>query len=134
MNKNNALLFSVLVVALMAGCAGSREAADAPHPLAGAWAYTIDTPQGTFAGTITVAERDDMLTGTIASDQQPDQTVALEELTFDSETSKMHFKYDSGEYGVMIVDMTLQEDALAGLMTLTQFNAEVPIKASRKME
>jgi hypothetical protein len=124
--------FVLLAAALLAGCAGSKEAAQAPHPLAGAWAYSIDTPQGVYTGTLVFTEADDMLSGTIAASQAPEQTASLEELMFDAEMSKVTFSYDSGEYGIMKVDLTLDGDACAGMMNVTQFGAEVPFKATRK--
>ena len=124
---------TLLVVLLIAGCAGSREAARAPHPLAGAWDWSVDTPQGVFTGVLTFTEVDDLLAGAIAASQAPDQTAPLEELMFDSEMSKVTFKYDSGEYGRMIVTLTLDTDALNGIMNVTQFGVDVPMTASRKM-
>ncbi len=64
----------LLAALLIAGCAGSKEAAKAPHPLAGAWDWSVDTPQGVFAGILTITEVDDMLAGTIGAAESPDQT------------------------------------------------------------
>lgn len=124
--------FIFLAAVLLAGCAGSKEAAQAPHPLAGAWAYSIDTPQGVYTGTLVFTEAEDMLGGTIAASQNPDQTALLEEVAFDSEMSKVTFSYDSGDYGIMKVNLTLEGDALSGIMNVTQFSAEVPMTATRK--
>ena len=123
----------LLAALLIAGCAGSKETAKAPHPLAGAWDWSVDTPQGVFTGILTITEVEDMLAGTIAAAEQPDQTAPLEELMFDSEMSKVTFTYDSGEFGIMNVTLTLDGDALNGIMNVTQFGAEVPMTASRKM-
>ena len=91
-------LVLLLAATLIAGCAGSREAATdaaepakAPHPLAGAWAYSIDSPQGVYTGTLVFTEAGDMLSGTIAATETPDQAGPLEELMFDGETSKVSF-------------------------------------------
>ena len=93
----------------------------------------IDTPQGVFTGILTITEVDDMLAGTIGAAESPDQTAPLEALMFDSEMSKVTFTYDSGEFGIMNVTLTLDGDALNGIMNVTQFGAEVPMTASRKM-
>ena len=124
----------VLAVLLMAGCAGSKEAAmeKAPHPLAGAWDWSVDTPQGVYTGVLTFAETDDMLSGTIASAENPEQAAPLTELMFDSEMSKVTFKYDSGEFGIMNVTLTLAGDALDGLMNVTQYGVDVPMTCARK--
>ena len=124
----------LLAALLIAGCAGSKEAAKAPHPLAGAWDWSVDTPQGVFTGVLTFTEVEDMLGGMIAGAQAPDETAPLEELLFDSEMSKVTFTYDSGEFGIMNVTLTLDGDALNGIMNVTQFGAEVPMTASRKMK
>ena len=121
-----------LTALLIAGCAGSKEAAKAPHPLAGTWDWSVDTPQGVFTGILTITEVDDMLAGTIGSAEAPDQTAPLEELMFDNEMSKVTFTYDSGEFGIMNVTLTLDGDALIGIMNVTHFGAEVPMTASRK--
>lgn len=144
------LRFCLLLIAvvLLAGCSGAKETATEPaaepaaidammattaqHPLAGAWEYSIDTPQGVFTGTITFAEAGGTLSGTIAQSQQPDQTAPLDELMFDKEASKVTFTFDSGEYGMMLVNLTLDGDAFSGLMTVTQFGADVPMTGSRK--
>ncbi len=123
-------LFAAL---LIAGCAGSKEVAKAPHPLAGAWDWSVDTPQGVFTGVLTFTEVEDMLAGTIGAAQTPDEYAPLEELMFDSEMSKVTFNYDSGEFGIMNVTLTLDGDALNGIMNVTQFGVDVPMTVSRKM-
>ncbi len=124
-------LFAAL---LIAGCAGSKEVAKAPHPLAGAWDWSVDTPQGVFTGVLTFTEVEDMLAGTIGAAQTPDETAPLEELMFDSEMSKVTFNYNSGdEFGIMNVTLTLDGDALNGIMNVIQFGVDVPMTCSRKM-
>ena len=124
-------LFAAL---LIAGCAGSKEVAKAPHPLAGAWDWSVDTPQGVFTGVLTFTEVEDMLAGTIGAAQTPDESAPLEEVMFDSEMSKVTFNYDSGdEFGIMNVTLTLDGDALNGIMNVIQFGVDVPMTCSRKM-
>ena len=123
----------LLAALLIAGCAGSKETAKAPHPLAGAWDWSVDTPDGVVHGVLTFTEVEDMLAGTIGSEQAPGEVAPLEELLFDSETSKVTFSYDSGEYGIMIVTLTLDGDALNGMMNVTQFGVDIAFNSSRKM-
>ncbi len=125
-------LLLLVAATLLAGCAGSREAARAPHPLAGAWAYSIDTPQGVFTGTLTFAEVEEALTGAIASSEQPDESAPLEDLSFDGST--LTFKFDSGQYGILSVTATVEGDAFDGLMNVGAFGVDVPIKGNRKTE
>ncbi len=124
---------SLLLAALfIAGCAGSKEAAKAPHPLASAWDWSVDTPNGVVHGVLTFTEVEDMLAGTIGSEQAPGEVAPLEELMFDSETSKVTFSYDSGEYGIMNITLTLDGDALNGMMNVTQFGVDIAFNSSRK--
>ncbi len=124
----------LLAALLIAGCSGSKEAAKAPHPLAGAWDWSVDTPQGVFTGVLTFTEVEDMLAGMIAGAEEPDETAPLEELMFDSEMSKVTFNYNSGdEFGIMNVTLTLDGDALNGIMNVIQFGVDVPMTGSRKM-
>ena len=37
-------LLLLLTITVFSGCTGAKEAAKAPHPLTGAWDYTLDTP------------------------------------------------------------------------------------------
>ena len=123
----------LLVFCLMAGCAGTKKAAKAPHPLSGNWAYSLDTPQGTFTGVMTFAEAESMLSGTITGDEQPGQTAQLEDITFDGDMSEVKFKFDGGEYGTMTVSSVLDGDKLDGLLNVGAYGVDVALTASRKM-
>ncbi|MDE2833075.1 MAG: hypothetical protein OXM02_00960 [Bacteroidota bacterium] len=124
----------LLIAAMLAGCAGSRQA-QAPHPLVGNWAYSLDTPQGVYTGTIVFSESDEVLAGTIGMDDSPvGDTMAMEELVFDSETMQVSYTFDSGEFGVMSVTLTLDGDSLDGLMTVHQFGIDVPLVAQREVD
>ncbi|MDE2730394.1 MAG: hypothetical protein OXI38_03240 [Bacteroidota bacterium] len=124
----------LLIAAMLAGCVGSRQA-QAPHPLVGNWAYSLDTPQGVYTGTIVFSESDEVLAGTIGMDDSPvGDTMAMEELVFDSETMQVSYTFDSGEFGVMSVTLTLDGDSLDGLMTVHQFGIDVPLVAQREVD
>lgn len=127
----------LLAVFLFAGCAGSKKAAEemvkAPHPLTGTWNYSLDTPQGVYTGVMTFAEIEDVLSGTITSDDQPDQTAVLEDLTFDNEMSKLKFKFDGGEFGTLSVNSTQEGDNMSGTMTIGAYGVDVALTAARKM-
>ena len=124
-----------LAVAVLSGCASSRQAAQAPHPLVGEWDYTLDTPQGVYTGVLTFSESDEGLTGTIGMADSPvGATLDMEELAFDSETMQVSYTFDSGEFGPMSVTLTLEGDNLDGLMTVHQFGVDVPLVAERQVE
>ena len=121
-----ATLILFLAATLTAGCTGSRETAmeaaepaKASHPLAGIWDFSIDTPQGVFDGTITFVEVNDLLSGTLSPSQRPDRNAPLDELMFDSEASKVTFKLESSQYGMMLINLTLDGNAMNGMMNIT---------------
>lgn len=121
----------LLILMLLAGCAGSKEAM-APHPLAGMWDYAVDTPQGVYTGALTFMQEEGALKGTISSSDAPGQAMPLDGLTFDAESGALSFSFDGGEFGNMDVSTTLQGDGLKGLMTVSAYGVDVPITATRK--
>lgn len=128
-------LYFLLAAVLIAGCAGAREATEPvpmPHPLAGAWDFTIDSPRGTFTGTLVFSEASNTLDGMISPSVQPDRKEPLRDVMFDGETAKLSFSFVSGTYGMMRVTATLADDALDGLMNATQFGVNSSFKATRK--
>lgn len=129
MKSNFSPILLFVVFALVAGCAGSKKAAEAPHPLAGDWSYSIDTPQGVFTGILSFTEVDDVLGGMIGSDQQGGE-IGIQNVAF--EENQVTFEYDSGQYGMMDVKLMLEGDALNGDMNVRQFGASVPFTAVRK--
>lgn len=74
-----------------------------------------------------------MLSGTITSDDQPDQAAPLQELAFNTEMSEVSFKFDGGEFGNMRVQSMLEGDAMKGTMNVGAYNVDVPLTASKKM-
>ncbi len=123
----------LILVFVLAGCAGAKKTARAPHPLAGTWEYSLDTPQGVYTGTMMFVEAEGVLSGTITSDDQPDQAAPLEDLAFNTEMSEVSFKFDGGEYGNMRVLSMLEGDAMKGSMNVGAYNVDVPLTASKKM-
>ena len=135
----------LLAFCLVAGCASSKKAAEGvmaegekaaeemmAHPLSGAWAYTLDTPQGVYTGVLNFASVDGVLSGTIIADDAPDQAAPLEDLMFDDETSKVKFKFDGGEFGAMTVDSAVEGDAMNGTLTVLSYGVDVSLTAKRK--
>ena len=130
------ILIAVVILQVAAGCASSRDTATStPHPLEGAWSYTVDSPQGVVSGTLTIAEAEDGLTGEITSDAMAAGTaMALDSVAFDVEAMVLVFSFDSGEFGVMEVTATLEDDALSGTWTAVSFGLDMPVLAARKAE
>ena len=139
------ILFAAL---LITGCTGSKEAAmekaphpmeKAPHPLAGTWDWSDNGPKtitrNLFNGILTFAEVDDMLSGTITTGfrtMAAGEPAPLQELTFDSEMSKVTFNFDSGIWGIMNVTLTLDGDTLSGIIKNEPDMVESPMSCSRK--
>ncbi len=130
-NLTALLLFAFLLVS---GCASSKKIEKASHPLAGSWTYALDTPQGIYTGVMAFTEAGDLLSGTITSDDSPDQSSVLEDLMFDTEMSKLSFKFDGGEFGTLSVNTTLAGDSLDGTMTVGAYGVDVAMTAKKKAE
>lgn len=135
----------LLAFCLVAGCASSQKAADGvmaageqaaeemmAHPLSGAWAYSLDTPQGVYTGVMNFTSVDGVLSGTIISDDAPEQVAPLEDLLYDADMSKVKFKFDGGEFGSMTVDSAVEGDAMNGILTVLSYGVDVTLTAERK--
>ena len=125
--KTQALFTLLVAVLLMAGCASSKQAAE-PHPLAGMWDYTVDTPEGVYNGVITVSETEGELSGTITSDALTGQ-MALTDLMFENDV--LSFKFDSGQFGVIDLRVTVDGMAFDGYLDI-QGIGQMPVTGSKK--
>ena len=130
------VLSVVLILLLVTGCVGAREARPAlpAHPLAGSWDYTLDTPQGVYKGVISFTETAGALAGSVAMEQAPDEPASIDSLMFDAEASMLKFSFDSGEFGVMEIELSLTENELSGVMNVVMYGFEVPMVAVRQEE
>ncbi len=129
MNRRVLFLIVFAGVLTLAGCAGSKNTASEPHPLAGEWSYSLDTPEGPYSGTIRLSEADGgMLNGIIMGDGLPGET-ALSNLALND--NKLTFEFDSGQYGVIGVDLNVNGDAFNGFLAISGVG-ELPIAGSRK--
>lgn len=128
------LTVCLIVPALLAlaSCASLRSAAPEPEPppIVGNWDYELDTPQGVYRGMFMFEMTEEGLAGSITQEGVMDG-IALEELTFDEETGVATFSFDSGEFGIMDVSMTIEEDALSGLLTVLDFGADLDLVGTR---
>ncbi|MEM8488377.1 MAG: hypothetical protein AAF564_22705 [Bacteroidota bacterium] len=135
----------LLAFCLIAGCASSKKAAEGvmaegekaaeemmAHPLTGTWTYSLDTPQGVYTGVMSFASVDGVLSGTIISDDAPEQVSMLEDLSYDADMSKVKFKFDGGEFGAMTVDSAVEGDAMNGILTVLSYGVDVTLTAARK--
>lgn len=113
------LTCTLLLMIVAAGCAGLGKN-KAPHPVAGQWDWSVDTPQGTYTGVLTFTEMDDVLSGTISNAGQED-TSPLEDLVYNE--GVVTFKFDSGEFGMLHVNVTLDGDNMNGTMDVPMYDA-----------
>ena len=121
-------LYSILLsVLLVAGCASTKKAAE--HPLSGMWEYAVDTPEGVYNGVITIAEANGALMGSITSDALSG-AMDLSNLVFAE--NKLSFKFDSGQYGVLDLNVTVDGDSFAGAISMPGVG-DMPVTGSKKM-
>ena len=118
------ILFSLLFIA---GCASTKQAAE--HPLAGMWEYEVDTPEGVYTGVISIAETEGSLLGSITNDALSG-TMDLTNLAFNDD--KLSFKFDSGQYGILDLNVTVDGSAFTGAITVPGIG-DMPVNGSKKM-
>ncbi len=126
-----------LLALLIAGCAGSGKTAmdsePPPHPLAGDWMYSVDTPQGMYTGTVKFSTEGDSLVGAVVMDMAPEDEIPFGAV-YDDETGQVSFSFDSGEFGVMDVELLLEDGALAGQQFVRDYSMHLDVTATRKEE
>ena len=125
--RPNTFFTLLLSVLLFAGCASTKKAAE--HPLSGMWDYAVDTPEGVYNGVISIAEANGSLLGTITSDALSG-SMDLTDLVFADD--KLSFKFDSGQYGVLDLNVTVEGDSFEGAISIPGIG-DMPVSGSRKM-
>lgn len=118
----------MLTIGLFAGCAGSKKAA-APHPLAGMWDYSVDTPEGTYTGVVTITEAEDGLIGSITNDALAG-SMDISDLAFADD--KLTFVFDSGQFGMISFSVDVAKDMFDGTINVPDFG-DMPVSGKRKM-
>ena len=94
----------------------------------GTWAYEVDTPDGTFAGVLTLTGEPADLEGTITNEAMPGGSAQLDDLVLDGST--LTFNFDGGQSGRISVSVELDGDDLDGTLTVPRLGA-VPMTGSR---
>ncbi len=101
------------------------------HPLAGEWNHTLDSPEGKLTGMMMFEVVDGVLVGTVHGEGLADG-VPLEDLVFDAESGKVTGSFDSGGFGIMDLDITLESaDTITGFITVLDYDIDVPLQGSR---
>lgn len=118
--------WSLAAVALiLGGCAGSGQMA---HPLVGDWDYAVEAPDGTYEGTITFADGEEGLTGSIIGDGFS-ESLPLGGITF--EESMLDFEFSTPDFGRMRVNVQVEGDSFSGDLDVTAYGMEAPITGMR---
>jgi len=125
--RPNTFFTLLLSVLLFAGCASTKKAAE--HPLSGMWDYAVDTPEGVYNGVISITEAEGSLVGSITSDALSG-TMDLTDLAFAD--NKLSFKFDSGQYGVLDLNVTVDGNSFNGAISVPGIG-EMPVSGSKKM-
>ena len=118
----------ILVVTLLAGCAGVRKAAT-PHPLVGNWTYEVVTPMGNEPGNLSILEGEEGISGYVV--HMGGQRIDLESLEFND--GKMVFSLRTPN--LITVQATIDGDAFEGIVSNPSEGVTgIPITGSRSKE
>lgn len=129
MIQRSSVLLLLVGALMLGGCSVFKKAAK-PHPMVGGWAHTIDTPDGTFTGVLAFTEVDRVLGGTI-SFEQGIPTATLQDIVF--EEPELSFKFDTEQYGTVLVSVTVDEDRFSGTLDVPESEAfDIPIRGERQ--
>ena len=121
-------LGTLALIILLAGFTGSERALEQPHPVAGTWDYTLESPQGVYKGTLVFTETEDGLRGTIESDEQSAET-SLQNVAFEGST--LSFSFENPEAGTLKAKVEVEGDAFDGTMEAPMYGIEMPFTGSR---
>ena len=117
----------LLSLCIIAGCASTKKAAE--HPLSGMWDYAVDTPEGVYNGVISITESEGSLMGSITSDALSG-SMELNDIEFMD--NALSFKFDSGTYGMLDLNVTVDGDSFNGALSVPGIG-EMPISGTRKV-
>lgn len=117
----------LLTAFVLAGCAGTEQAARTPQvpAVVGDWNYAVNTTDGIYRGTLSLTDNGDGLGGTLTSSGQ---TFALEDVTYDG--SALTFVIPDSPYGRISAEAELGEGALSGRMEVGSYGT-FPLTAER---
>ena len=121
-------LCTLALVVLLAGFTESEQVAERPHPVAGTWDYTLESPQGVYKGTLVFTETEDGLSGTVQSEDQSGET-PLQNVAFEGTT--LSFSFENPEAGTLKAKVEVEGDAFDGTMEVPMYGLEMPFKGER---
>lgn len=94
---------------------------------AGTWSYTVESPDGEVAGTLTITGNSGRLSGSIETPLSPDP-IALDNIELDG--NLLTFSFNAGPMGTISANVTLDGDSLDGSVSGADF-AGLPMTGTR---
>ena len=129
MRRSVALFAVFLAVLLSAGCAALKKASG-PHPLAGDWTYSLETPMGPETGVLTVIEAEEGLSGSVFHMGGP-TSIPLESITYEDGVMQFQLRTPA----LIRVASTVEGDTFEGLVeNIDEGVRDIPIMGTRKVE
>lgn len=126
----SSVLGLLLGVLILFGCAGSAETASVPAAV-GAWTYRAETQQGTYRGTLTIAQSEaDGLRGSISVTDGSVGPLDVRALTYQDST--LTFDIEGASAGPMEATIEVREDRLEGSIDVANYGTTIPFSATRK--
>ncbi|MBE2185246.1 MAG: hypothetical protein IAE99_00555 [Rhodothermales bacterium] len=105
---------------------GARVAETSASPVAGAWSYALETPNGASSGRIELAaDASGTLSGRIV--RSSGEVSELSSAALDGDV--LTLVYPSARYGSMTMRLAVSDDALTGALLVGQ--TEMPVRATR---
>lgn len=147
MTYNTIVSLCLLFIApVLFGCAGSGETAQPAGPesdeampsdasasapaAVGVWAYRVDSPQGIYRGTLTIAETaEGALSGRIDPSDSSDESLRVQNMAYEGEV--LTFDLVEGEYGPMEARVEVRGDRFEGTMDVLNYDVTMPFTAER---
>ena len=146
-NSSVRLTGALILLLVAAGCAGSRDMAMEPEmpaepepmeeaapmlPIVGDWQWSLDTPDGTYTGALIFSMEGDSLMGAVTLDVSPQDSLYFGAM-YNEADSLATFSYDSGEFGMMDVELKLDgSDTLRGTQFVRDYSMPLDLAATRK--
>ncbi len=111
-----------------AGANGGAASTSTAARATGAWAYEVESPQGTVTGTITITGGEGALAGTISSEALGG-SIALTDVSLSG--NALSFAFTAPQFGALSATVTIDGDSFSGTLTVPGAGA-VPITGTRR--
>lgn len=116
--------FLVALAALISSCSSMKKSS-VPNYI-GTWTYSVDTPQGTTEGYLTITQDEKELIGLIGSDMGETPLA-----NFEVSEESVRGTFDFEGYTVELSG-TFEDNVLDGLMSVSGY--DLPFKANKKLD